>query len=239
MNVSFTKWIAAACLPVLFGAGQLYAQNQNTDSTASRPVPVVVPVDQSARFQHHRSTEFGDALDAYSNVIDATGRAELNRSAAITNLQYAEQLRLQNLITREQAKIEIERRKLELQSLQYQRVSLVKEQAKLAQAQKKPTPAVNKQGYVFWNKPLREEAFADHRTRIESQITALKMSSTLNDREQMLDTINDSCQNLIAAIDEETSLKPDAQAAGRRFVVRLYDELQQPLGEGTHLTSLR
>lgn len=236
------KLFAALCLTALAGASLATAQDsQNTTIVESRPTPVGLPDPAPFRVQHHRSTELGDALDAYSNVIEAQGRAAVNRSLAVNNYQYAEQQRLQNIVSRERAKVEIERQRLELQTLRYELQDLQRKQAELYQSRKKPTAIVTNRGHIQWIEPLRAKAFAEQRAAIEDNVIALKMSTSLKDREESLDAINQSCQELVTAIEEQPGLAPAAADSSRRFVMRLYDDLQSPTtqGSGMHLTSVR
>ncbi|HTN77226.1 MAG TPA: hypothetical protein VL096_18335 [Pirellulaceae bacterium] len=240
MKTTFFTLLAIYCAVCSFGAT---AQAQSVLSPNDRR-PVYTPQEAPpVRIQHHRSTELGDALDAYSNVIDAQGRFVRNRSEAVTNLQYAESLRLQNLIDRERAKVEIERQRLELQSLKYERQSLSRQNASANQMRTVPVAVVTTKGTILWIEPLRHPVFASYRETLENQVFELRLASTMSDREQILDSINQTCQDFVVAIQEQT--EPTLLAtkdSSQRFVIRLYDDLQQPggrVGPSVAMTSYR
>jgi hypothetical protein len=225
MKIAFTFAVFASL--GLVAAATTSAQDPY--APLARPAAYGAPLPSNVTFQHHRSTEYGDAVDALSLLVDAQGRAFRNRSEGVINLQYAERLRLQNLIEREQAKLEIEQRRAQLASLRHQRQQLVREIARENRVTLPETQVVSQKGHVLWIEPLRHEAFARDRMLLESQIAQLQRAASLDTRTDVLDRINETCQSLLETLAvQQPAMSTNEYDASTRFVNRLYDDLLQP-----------
>ncbi len=236
MSITKTSLLAAV---VLF-AGLTGSVSAQSLTSPTQPQPHFTPLAPPVSLQHHRSTELGDALDAYANLLDANGRSQRLRSEAAATYQYAESMRLQNMIDRERAKLEIERQKLELQSLKYQRQELIRHQSEQAQARMKPTPVLAQNGQILWIEPLRHDVFTAYRRQLNDQVDNLLMATNLKERERANDAINQTCQDFVELIAAKPAgLSDNALDSSRRFVLRVYDDLQQPAASlaSTKLTS--
>lgn len=228
MSITKSTLLATLALFVSLSGSVAWAQ-VGTGNSVVQPQPNFTPLPAPVNIQHHRSTELGDALDAYANVLDAQGRAARLHSEAAANYQYAESQRLQNLIERERAKLEIERQKLELQSIKYQRQELARQQSINTQARMKPAPVLSRNGQILWTTSLRRDEFKPYREQLEQQVSKFRLAANLNERERMLDEINQSCQEIVEVLDSKPiGMAESSVASCRRFVIRLYDDLQQP-----------
>jgi hypothetical protein len=177
----------------------------------------------------HHSTEFGDAATGLANLVQAEGQYLLARSQAIQNLTLAEQQRMRNLVEYQQSRLEIDNLRAQRKAAKLANDKQARELAIASRVPYTPPAIVNKAG-VAWIDPLKSEIFAGHRAALDKQIARLAAAKTVAERDVIIDGINESCQELIVALDEhKAELSANAYDASCRFVNRLYDSVAQPV----------
>jgi hypothetical protein len=178
----------------------------------------------------HRSTEFGDGVSALALLVEAQGKAQLARSQAIQNLTLAEQQRMRNLVEYQQARLEMETLRAERKAVKLVSEKKARELAIANRVRYTPPTVINAKASIAWIDPLKSSTFAGHRGTLDKQVAQLAAAKTIAERDVLIDGINETCQDLIVALNEhQDELSANAYDASCRFVNRLYDSLVQPV----------
>ena len=233
MKANFALFAALVCLSTSPAFAQYGSHVGHGHDHFGGPVVVSGP-------SFHRSTEFGDAVDALSLLVDAQGRFERNRSEAYLNLVQAEKLRLQNIVEREAARVASQKLRNELLLVKEERAKIIREQNIASRARYTPPAVMSQTGAILWIEPLKNAAFAAQRDALQKEVGKLARARSLEERDAAMDGVNQGCQDLIEALySHRSQMAGSSYDSSCRFVNRLYDDLSQPVqvAVSTTLTS--